>query len=141
MKKFIVFLGVLLSLGIFSACSNDDEMGILIDEKVLDEKFALFEDSIKNVPENDYTGALYYDSHYGWCINLLGTYYDYACDYYIPVNLPDEFKANKGESLKVSFSGKVIKLSDEEIESLQLWRYDGTESIYIVYITKIRKAE
>jgi hypothetical protein len=134
MKKLVLFLGVLLSLGMFSACS-DDAMNELMESKL-----SLFNDSLQSVPENDYTGFLYYDSNYGWTIEPLNVI-DYSCWYYFPLNLPDEFKANKGRGLKVSYSGKVVQLSEEEVESLHLWRYDGTEKFYFVYLTKIEIME
>lgn len=138
MRKVIMMMSMLLSVGSFFACSSDDELSVLMDSKL-----ELFEDSLRSIPENDYTGSLYFDSHYGWTIVPLGMYYDYPCEYYLPVNLPEKFKntANKRESAKVAFSGKVIKMSDKEVESLNLWRYDGTESFYFVYLTKIEEIE
>jgi hypothetical protein len=134
MKKVTYLMGILLALGLSSACSNDDEMSTLMDSKL-----SLFEDSVKVIPENDYKGTLYYDFHYGWTIVPSGMYYDYPCFYYFPINLPDEFKVKMGESVDVSYSGKVIKLSDKEVKSLNLWQYDGTEQFFFVYLTRIEK--
>ena len=119
MKKIVLLLGVLLSLGMFCACSSDDEFSDLMDKKL-----SLFEDSLQSVPENNYTGRLYYDHHYGWTI------------------IPDLiYKSNKDESVKVSYSGIIIKMTDEEEKSANLWRWDSTQSFYFLYLTKIEKAE
>ena len=136
MKKLLFMMSVLLSLGMFCACSSDDEFGDLMDNKL-----SLFEDSLQSVPENDYTGRLYYDHHYGWTIVPDKIYFDYASEYYFPVNLPDEFKSNKDESVKVSFTGRIMKMTDEEEESVHLWRWDSTQSFYYLYLTKIEKEE
>ena len=136
MKKVTMIMSLLLTLGMFSACNSNDELDVLLDEKL-----TLFEDSLQYVPEEEYTGSLYYDYHYGWTIVPPGTYIDYGGAYYLPVNLPDEFKTNKEGSVKVSYTGKVIKMSDEEIEKANLWRYDGKESFYFVYLTNIEEAE
>ena len=53
MKKLVFLLGVLLSLGMFCACSSDDEFGDLMDKKL-----SLFEDSLQSVPENNYTDRI-----------------------------------------------------------------------------------
>lgn len=136
MKKIVLLLGVLLSLGMFCACSSDDEFSDLMDKKL-----SLFEDSLQSVPENNYTGRLYYDHHYGWTIIPDLIYYDYAAEYFFPVNLPDDFKSNKDESVKVSYSGKIIKMTDEEENSAHIWRWDSTQSFYYLYLTKIVKIE
>ena len=134
-KVLLIFLSMLLSLGMFSACSSDDDVSFTVDDKLI-----LFEDSLQSFSEIDITGSLYYDSHYGWTIVPPG-YIDYPCIYYFPLNLPDKYKADKEESVRVSISGKVIKMSEEEVESSHLWRYDGTESFYYVYLTKIEEIE
>ena len=136
MKKLVFLLGVLLSLGMFCACSSDDEFGDLMDKKL-----SLFEDSLQSVPENNYTGRLYYDHHYGWTIIPDLIYFDYAAEYFLPVNLPDEFKSNKELAIKVSYSGKTIKMTDEEEKSAHIWRWDSTQSFYYLYLTKIVKIE
>ena len=122
MKKLTIMMSMLLALGLSSACSSDDEMSALMDSKLL-----LFEDSlqsVQSVPECDYTGYLGYDDLYGWSI-IPGIPIDYASEYYFPLNLPDELKIYKDTpGVKVSYSGKVIQLSDEEVESLDIWRYD-----------------
>ena len=50
MKKNLLFMmtAMLLTFGMFSACSSDDEMSALMDSKL-----SLFEDSLQSVPEND----------------------------------------------------------------------------------------
>jgi len=107
MKKLFFMMSMLISLGVFSACSSDDEMSALMDSKL-----KIFEDSLQSIPDGDYTGTLYYDSHYGWTIIPASMYYDYPVFYYFPLNLPDKFKVNMEESVGVSYSGKVIKLHD-----------------------------
>ena len=109
MRKVTFLMIMLLALGLSSACSSDGEMSALIGEKL-----SLFEDSTQIIPENDYTGSLFYDSRYGW-------YIQYSqpidrVDKYLPLNLPDEYK----EEGIVSFSGKAIKMTNEEMESLQI---------------------
>lgn len=136
MKKVTMMMSLLLTLGMFSACNSNDELDVLLDEKL-----TLFEDSLQKVPVEDYTGTLSYNHHYGWTIVPPGTYFDYPSTYYFPVNLPDEFKTNEEESLIVAYTGKVIKMSDEEIEAANLWRYDGNESFYFVYLTNIEEVE
>ena len=140
MRKLTILMSVLLTLGMFSACSSDDEMSAFMDEKL-----SLFEDSLQSslqsIPECDYTGYLGYDNLYGWSI-IPGIPYDYASEYYFPLNLPDELKSYKDiPGVKVAYSGKVIQLSDEEVESLDLFRYDGKEKFYFVYLTKIEIIE
>ena len=134
-KALLLFFYALFSIGMLSACSSDDEISFTVDDKLL-----LFEDSLQSIPEIEGTGYLYYDSHYGWTIVPPG-YIDYPAIYYFPLNLPDNYKANIKESIRVSYSGKVIKMSEEEIESSHLWRYGGTESFYYVYLTKIEEIE
>ncbi len=53
MKKLLFLLGVLLSLGMFCACSSDDEFSDLMDKKL-----SLFEDSLQSVSEWDYTDSI-----------------------------------------------------------------------------------
>ena len=134
-KKLCIIWGVLISFGMFSACSNNDDLSDLMDSKM-----TLFEDSLQSIPEYDYTGYLYYDNHYGWSI-IPGIPYDYSSIYYFPVNLPEKLKSYNDRRMRVSYSGKVIKLSDEEVKSLGLWKYDGKESFYFVYLTKIEILE
>lgn len=137
MRKVTFLMGMLLALGFSSACSSsDDDLTVLKDSKL-----SLFEDSLQSVPEKDYTGYLGYDDLYGWSI-IPGIPYDYSNEYYFPLNLPDELQSYKDiPGVKVSYSGKVVQLSDEEVESLDLWRYDGKEKFYFVYLTKIEIIE
>lgn len=126
MRKLTIVMSLLLTLGSFCACSNNDDMSILINGKQ-----RLFEDSAVVVPEYDYTGTLRYDSRYGWDIQ-------YACpidrlDHYFPLNLPDHIK----QEGKVSFSGKAVKMTEEERESLQLRIPWAGETYYFIYLSKI----
>lgn len=126
MRKLTIVMSMLLALGLSSACSSDDEMSGLKDGKL-----ALFEDSTIVVPDHDYTGTLLYDSRYGW-------YIEYSCpidrvDKYFPLNLPDEIK----EEGTVSFSGKAIKMTEEERESLGIRIPWAGETYYFIYLTKI----
>ena len=141
MRKVTIMMSMLLALGLSSACSSNDDLTILIDEKLSLFEDSLQSDSLQSIPDEDYTGTLYYDSNYGWTIVPSGVYYDYPSVYYFPLNLPDEFKTNMGESAEVSYTGKVIKMSEEEIESSNLWRYDGKEHFFFVYLTTIEKKE
>ena len=100
----------------------------------------MFEDSLQSIPEIELNGYLYYNSHYGWTIVPPG-YIDYPTIYYFPLNLPKKYKADKEKYYRVFYSGKAIKMSEEEIESSHLWRYDGKESFYYVYLTKIKIIE
>lgn len=137
-KKLLFVIGVMLLMmagTVITACNSDDDLSDLMNDKQ-----KLFEDSLQSVPEYDCTGYLYYDNHYGWSI-IPGIPYDYSSIYYFPTNLPDELKSYKDRRIMVSYSGKVIKLSDEEINSLDLWQYDGKESFYFVYLTKIEIIE
>ena len=135
MKKALFLMSMLLTVGLFGACSSDDEMNVLMDSKL-----KLFEDSLQAVPEYDYMGYLYYDNHYGWSI-IPGIPYDYSSIYYFPVNLPEEMKSYTDRRMRVTYSGKVIKMSDEELNSLDLWQYDGRERFYFVYLTGIEIIE
>lgn len=126
MRKVTFLMIMLLALGLSSACSSDGEMSALIGEKL-----SLFEDSTQIIPENDYTGSLFYDSRYGW-------YIQYSqpidrVDKYFPVNLPDEIN----EEGTVSFSGRVVKMTKEEMESLQIPVPWSGETYYFIYLTKI----
>jgi hypothetical protein len=130
MKKFIMFLGMLLSLGMFSACSSDDGISDFMDDKL-----SLFEDSLQSIPENDYIGYMHYDNRCGWYI-IYSQPID-CVDTYYPLNLPDKFKE---EEVKVLFSGKVVEMTDEERESLHFTLLGG-HHYYFVYLTKIEKME
>ena len=133
MKKNLLFMmtAMLLTFGMFSACSNDDdEMSALMDSKL-----SLFEDSLQSVPENDYTGHMLYNQRHGWYI-AHSQLIDHQDDYF-PLNLPEEFKE---PGVKVSFSGKVIKLTDEDLDSLQITPH-ANQYFYFVYLTKIEKME
>ena len=126
-KVLLIFLSMLLSLGMFSACSSDDGMSDLVDGTL-----SLFEDSLKSVPEKDYTGHVFFDNH-GWYI-VYSQPID-CVDTFYPLNLPSEFKE---EGAKVSFSGKVIEMTDEERESLHFVPLGG-HKYYFIYLTKIER--
>ena len=126
MRKVTFLMIMLLALGLSSACSSDGEMSALMGEKL-----SLFEDSTQIIPENDYTGSLFYDTRYG-------RYIQYSqpidrVDKYFPVNLPDEIN----EEGTVSFSGRVVKMTKEEMESLQIPIPWSGETYYFIYLTKI----
>ena len=123
---------MLLALGLSSACSSDGEMSALIGEKL-----SLFEDSTQIIPENDYTGSLFYDSRYGW-------YIQYSqpidrVDKYFPVNLPDEYKEplERGDVvICVTFSGRVVEMNNKDIKANHVTLLEGCK-YYYVYLTKI----
>lgn len=136
MKKIVLLiLSVLLSFGFLCACSGDDEMSVLKDSKL-----SLFEDSLQSVPSvsaDEYVGYMYYDIRQGWYIRLAsicGTQPDY---YYPLLNIPEELKE---EGVKVSFSGNYVRMTDEEVESLNIENNVGA-SFYFIYLTKIEKME
>ena len=54
MKKVTMMMSLLLTLGMFSACNSNDELDVLLDEKL-----TLFEDSLQNVPEEELVHVLY----------------------------------------------------------------------------------
>ena len=130
MKKATIMMSMLLALGLSSACSNDDDLSVLVDNKL-----ALFEDSLQSLPENDYTGYLRYELSHGWYIRQSKPIDQ--VDTYYPLNLPEEFNE---EGIKLSFSGRVVEMTDEERESLHFLLLGG-HSYYFVYLTKIEKAE
>ena len=133
MKKVLFMMSVLLSLGMLYACNNEDETSDLMENKL-----QLFEDSLRSISEKDYNmGCLYYDKdHGGWYVSCHrpGTYD--SVDIYYVLNLPDEFKVNKEGRVNVSFSGKVVEMTDEERESLGMWLLGGC-CYFLVYLTKI----
>lgn len=130
MKKVVFMMSMLLVTGLFNACSSDDEMNALMDSKL-----SLFEDSLQSVSEYDYTGYMLYNKRHGWYI-AHSQLIDHQDDYF-PLNLPEEFKE---PGVKVSFSGKAVKLTDEELESLQITPH-ANQYFYFVYLTKIEKIE
>lgn len=132
MKKVLFIMGVLLSLGVFSACSSDDEISDIMDNKLI-----LFKDSLQSLPEYDYTGNVLYDNRNGFWYICHSQPID-CVDTYLPLNLPDEYKK---EGTKVAFSGKVVEMTDEERKSLFYEVLLGGHSYYFVYLTKIEKAE
>ena len=116
-------MSMLLALGLSSACSNDDDLSVLVDNKL-----ALFEDSLQSLPENDYTGYLRYELSHGWYIRQSKPI-DHVDTYY-PLNLPEEFNE---EGIKLSFSGRVVEMTDEERESLHFLLLGG-HSYYFIYL-------
>jgi hypothetical protein len=131
-KAFLIFLYALISIGMFSACSSDDEMSDLVDSKL-----SWLEDSLQSIPENDYIGCVYHSSRNGWYIVVGYPGTIDSQDNFYPLNLPNEFKK---EGIMVSFSGKVVEMTDKERESLKIVLLGG-HSYYFIYLTKIKKAE
>jgi hypothetical protein len=132
MKNLKFVLGVLLSLVMFSACSNDDESGIeLYDPEVI------FGDSSNAQIRNGLTGHLRYNEYNNsWTISYChpGTY-DSVEEYY-PLNLPAEFKTDKEGGMDVSFSGKIAEMTDKDIQTLRIILLGG-HRYYFVYLTDI----
>jgi hypothetical protein len=131
MKKVFFIFGMLLSLGMFSACGSDDETGSIDSgmEKILG-------DSLNYETTYDLTGRMWYsETNDQWVIlyGVPGTIDECHC--YYTLNLPDEFKEN---GIDVSFSGKVVEMTDEDIQSLQIVLLGG-HHYYYVYLTKIKK--
>lgn len=142
MKKVTVLMGMLLALGLSSACSNDDDMkGIGSGGSVLMPGDSLVEEKLESVPENDYTGRLTYQERYKtWVIDYHHPGSIDGVDIYFPLNLPDEFKTNKEKAVNLSFSGKVIEMTDDDIESWQIILLGG-HKYYYVYLTDIQIVE
>ena len=142
MKKVLFILGVLLSLGMFCACSNDDDMnGFENDGTLLVPKDSLAEERLKSIPEYDYTGLLHYEECFKtWVISYYHPGSIDWVDIYYPINLPDELRINKEERVDVSFSGKVVEMTDEDIKAQQIPLFGGYK-YYYVYLTKIEKAK
>lgn len=141
MKKLLLMMSVLLSLGMFCACNSDDENGFGSDGTILLPIDSLVEESLKSVPELDYTGYLSYE---GWLKTWAISYHypgsiDWV-DVYFPVNLPDVLKTNNEERVLLTFSGKVVEMTDEDIKTLQIPLWGGYR-YYYVYLTKINKIE
>ena len=131
MKKVTILMGMLLALGLSSACSGDDEMIVLNEEEL-----SLFEDSLHTISDVDYTtGYMIYDKRSGWYIKHSEPID--RVDKYFPLNLPDEFK----EEGIVSFTGKAINMTDEERESLQIRIPWGGETCYFLYLTRIERLD
>ena len=135
MRKLTVLMGMLLVLGLSSACSGDDEMNILKDSKL-----ALFEDSLQSVSSvsaDDYIGYMHYDVRFGWYIQLASWCGNEPFNYYPLSDIPEELKE---VGLKVSFSGEYIRLTDEELESLDI-ENNLRASFFLIYLTKLEKIE
>ncbi|MBO7046104.1 MAG: hypothetical protein J6W38_07100 [Prevotella sp.] len=131
MKKVFVILGMLLSLGLFWACSSDENNGD--DDKVMvpdgqetrETRMPLF--SIKDVP-----GQMAYSDTKEWHIMCgVPNTYDSVNDYY-PSELSDEFKV---EGLEVVISGDIY-----EEDTIHFPRCGGQE-VYFIELTKIEKAK
>lgn len=141
MKRVLLLFGVLLSLSMFCACSSDDENGFGSDGTILLPKDSLVEESLKSVPELDYTGYLSYEE---WLKTWAISYHhpgsiDWV-DVYFPVNLPDVLKTNNEERVLLTFSGKVVEMTDEDIKTLQIPLWGGYR-FYYVYLTKMKILE
>ena len=137
MKRIAFFMSVLLSLSMFCACSSDDEFGDLMDKKL-----SLFEDSLQSVPENNYTGRLYYDHHYGWTIIPDLIYIDDAAEYFFPVDLPDDFNMQQNLCENIEFlvgppgTGKTTYLAKEILRPLM----EKEDSCKVLVLTPTNKA-
>ena len=141
MKRVLFVIGVLLSLSIFCACSSDDENGFGSDGTIIIPKDSLVEENLKSVPELDYSGYLdYVESLNTWaiCYHYPGTIDQN--DVYFPINLPDELKIKKGERVYLTFSGKVVEMTDEDIKANHIMLLGGCK-YYFVYLTKIKIPE
>ena len=138
MRKVTFLMIMLLALGLSSACSSDDGMeGIGSGGSVLIPRDSLVEEKLKSVSENDYIGRLSYQECYKtWVIGYSHPGSIDRVDIYFPLNLPDEFKTNKEETINMSFSGKVIEMTNDDIKSLQIPLFGG-HNYYFVYLTKI----
>ena len=142
MKKVLLFLGVLLTFGMFCACSSDDDMnGVRNGGTVLIPKDSLAEERLKSVPEYDYTGCLCYEECFKtWVINVYHPGSIDWVDVFFPMNLPDELKVNKEERVDLHFSGKVVEMTDEDIKTQQIPLFGGYK-YYYVYLTKVEITE
>ena len=142
MRKLVIVMGMLLTLGSFYACSKDDDMnGFGNGGTFLIPKDSLAEERLKSVPEYDYTGRLHYAECFKtWVISYYHPGSIDGVDIYYPLNLPNELCINKEEGVDVSFSGKVIEMTDEDIKTQQIVLLGGYH-YYYVYLTKIKKAE
>lgn len=137
MRKVTMMMGMLLTLGLFSACSSDDGMNV----SGGDEMVLIPEDHVESDPVNEYTGLLYYNEYCdAWFVvySYPGTY-DSVDVYYI-LNLPDEYKENREGGVNVSFSGRVFEMTDEDIRSLQIGPLGGHNYFYL-YLTGLEIVE
>jgi hypothetical protein len=143
MKKVTIMMSMLLALGSFCACSSDDEMDGIGSggSELIPPRDSLAEERLKSVPEYDYTGRLRYEECFKtWVISYYHPGSIDGVDIYYPLNLPNELCINKEEGVDVSFSGKVIEMTDEDIKTQQIVLLGGYH-YYYVYLTKIKKAE
>ena len=134
-NKLVLLMSILITLGMFNACSNDDEMIALKDSKL-----SLFEDSLQSassVSADEYIGYMHYDCRQGWYIRLASICGNQPNYYYPLLDIPEKLKE---EGIKVSFSGQYIRMTDEEVESLNIENNVGA-SFYFVYLTKIERIE
>ena len=142
MRKLTMMMSLLLTLGSFCACSSDDDMnGFGNGGTILVPRDSLAEERFKSVPEYDYTGRLHYEEWLNtWAISYYHPGSIDRVDIYYPMNLPDELRINKEERIDVSFSGKVIEMTDEDIKTQQIVLLGGYH-YYYVYLTKIEKVD
>lgn len=109
MKKIIVFIGLLLSLGVFNACSNDETTEVSINNKNGNKNGDADDKKGTKTPAgsfNNITGYITYSndleawhfiSYWPYC---LGPSHDYY-----PINLGDEFKI---DWVLVTLSGNIF---------------------------------
>ena len=126
MKKVLLVFGMLLSFGLFCACSSDDEMN----GNGSNGTPPLPEDSL--VAVHNYTGLLCYEECFkSWVISYYHSGSIDWIDIYFPLNLPDVFNANKEAKVNVSFSGEVVEMPDEDIKSKKIPVFGGYHYYYI----------
>lgn len=121
MKKKIIMMGMLLSLGLFCACSSDEE-----DVRADNTAKSL------NLTISDVSGIMLYNKELQkWYISYyIPNSIDSFNDYY-PIELRDEYKV---EGLYVIISGKLYEWD------IPVYRLGG-QKIYYIELTKIEKAE
>lgn len=115
MRKVFLVLSLMLSLGMLCACSNDEDMNNL----------------------SKHTGVMCYNQHGEWYISYYHPGTHDSVDNFYPLNLSDEYKQ---EGINVVFLGKVIEMTDEEIQSRQIPLIGG-HRYYLVYLEEIEIAE
>ena len=142
MRKVTILMGMMLAIGLFSACCSDDEVnGIGNGRTIFIPKDSLVEERLKDIPDCDYTGCLSYQECYKtWVISICHPGSIDWVDIYYPMNLPDELKINKEEKLELYFSGKIEEMTDEDIKTQQIPLFGGHKYFY-VYLTKVERAE
>lgn len=150
MKKLMIMLSVLFAFGMLWACSSDDEMNFNGGNGVSWMPEVMPEDSLDSIPVLEYTGRLYYSNFVeSWVISYVPAGPDWVAaeaDIYFPLNLPDEFKANKEEYstgwkyIPVNFSGKLIDITEDVKDKFENTPVTG-RVYYYVYLNEIEKLD